>query len=378
LKNVGVVVEHWQVIESLELKAHHTQAIMLAGSRAATPLVSNKAVALEHVRDDGYALTLLTDILRNDEDIVKAAVENDGRSVQYASSSLREDRGIMLLALKQHGWMMGQKKFPRRFRSDREMVLAAVASDGIALEFASDNLQDDEEVVRTAIKSDWRALAYASHELRDDFEIVCSALNADGRVLEFASEGLRGDLRIARIAIKKDWRAFEFCSIELRSDRNFIQKECFPLNTNILSFVVDHLRSEPSFMLGCVTHDGLALQYGMGEIKNNKEIVLEAVKQNGLALEFAAPELREKYEIVLPAVVGNYKALEFAPEDLQVGRCTTHLTVLIFCLSNPHSSFSSIFISLLIFFCYISFIPSCNYCPKCKSVGSRLNRAVTN
>ena len=47
-------------------------------------------------------------------------------------------------------------------KNDREIVLAAVRQNGIALKYASNSLKNDELVVLTAVQQDGYALKYAS------------------------------------------------------------------------------------------------------------------------------------------------------------------------------------------------------------------------
>ena len=54
-------------------------------------------------------------------------------------------------------------------KDDRDVVLAAVRRNGAALEYASEALKDDYDVVHTACTtSSWRALDEASERLRED------------------------------------------------------------------------------------------------------------------------------------------------------------------------------------------------------------------
>ena len=57
-------------------------------------------------------------------------------------------------------------------RNDPEIVLAAVNQNGRALQHASGKLQNDREIVVAAVNQDRRALDYASAELRNGPEIV--------------------------------------------------------------------------------------------------------------------------------------------------------------------------------------------------------------
>eukprot|EP00971_Amphidinium_carterae_P147958 2932891-Amphidinium_carterae.1 len=82
-------------------------------------------------------------------------------------------------------------------KSDREIVLAAVASNGRALKYAADGLKSDREIVLAAVKSrllTGRALEHAASVLKGDREIVLEAVVQHGQSLQWAAEGLKGDL----------------------------------------------------------------------------------------------------------------------------------------------------------------------------------------
>ena len=83
-----------------------------------------KNQTLQRVRKTGLWLKFATG-LKADRDIVLAAVEQDGRALEYAAKSLKADRGLVLAAIKQSGQ---------------------------ALVWASKELQEDQELQKIASK----------------------------------------------------------------------------------------------------------------------------------------------------------------------------------------------------------------------------------
>ena len=77
--------------------------------------------------------------------------------------------------------------------NNKNVVLEVVKQNGLALQFASEKLQDDKNVVLEAVKQNGWALAYASENLRDDKDIVLEAVKQNEWALQFASEELRID-----------------------------------------------------------------------------------------------------------------------------------------------------------------------------------------
>eukprot|EP00928_Gymnodinium_smaydae_P090138 TRINITY_DN73984_c0_g1_i1.p1 TRINITY_DN73984_c0_g1~~TRINITY_DN73984_c0_g1_i1.p1 ORF type:complete len:300 (+),score=72.08 TRINITY_DN73984_c0_g1_i1:92-991(+) len=59
---------------------------------------------LDLVAQDGWRLAEAPESLRNDKDVVLAAVTQDGLALQYASESLRADGEVVLRALNQNPW----------------------------------------------------------------------------------------------------------------------------------------------------------------------------------------------------------------------------------------------------------------------------------
>jgi hypothetical protein len=73
----------------------------------------------------------------------------------------------------------------------------------------------------------------------------------------------------------------------------------------------DRYRMDPFIVLTACTNNGLALEYALGDLENNRQIVLAAVTQNGMALQFADPdETLTDVDIVMAAVKQNGMALE--------------------------------------------------------------------
>jgi len=84
-------------------------------------------------------------------------------------------------------------------------VLAAVAQYGLVLQYASETLRADRGVVLAAVAQEGRALKWASEPLRADRGVVLAAVAQRGRVLRYASVLLRNDpeVLLAAVAAKK-------------------------------------------------------------------------------------------------------------------------------------------------------------------------------
>lgn len=97
------------------------------------------------------------------------AVKNDGWALYHASKELRDDKQLILEAIKYDAYT-SLVFASERLRNDKEVVLEAVKENGHALYCASDELKDNEEIVLEAIKNDDFVLWFASSRLRNIYK----------------------------------------------------------------------------------------------------------------------------------------------------------------------------------------------------------------
>lgn len=196
-------------------------------------------------------------------------------------------------------------------RADREVVLAAVERDGLALERAAEKLRGDREVVETAVKDQGGALRYASEELRRDRDLVLAALEDDGCALEHASEELRGDRGVAAAALHSNSFAMKALAPGLRSDRELILS-AVQRNAFALEHASEELLADPSFLLAAVRRNALVLEELPRELRADRDFMLRVVRENGFALKYASEELRADGELISAAVQQDRRAGEYA------------------------------------------------------------------
>merc|ERR1712146_474927 len=84
------------------------------------------------------------------------------------------------------------------------------------------------------------------------------------------------------------------------------------IDKKVLLYISDELKGSVDFFKKVVKINGLGLQYGNRDIKNNKEIVL-AVKNNGYAISFASNDLKKDSEVIMAAVEQNGEVLKIFP-----------------------------------------------------------------
>ena len=128
-------------------------------------------------------------------EVVLAAVAQNGYALMYGSDELKADREVVLAAVARNGGALWYAS--AELKADREVVLAAVAhyrTVGYALRSGSDELKADREVVLAAVAQNGQSLSCVSAELQADREVVLTA------VTEQEPRRLRPAARVGRAA----------------------------------------------------------------------------------------------------------------------------------------------------------------------------------
>lgn len=145
---------------------------------------------------------------------------------------------------------------------NRLMVLAAVAQNGLALQFAPQKLRADRDVVKIAVAQNPKAIEYADlHRMRADRrEKWVGLVTADGMQLKHAPEDLKKDSTVVLAAVKQNGLAF-----------HHLPCECEP-------------KLYREALLAAVAQNGLALQLGSAKLRADPDIVAAALAQNPEAI----------------------------------------------------------------------------------------------
>eukprot|EP01061_Rhynchopus_euleeides_P018498 TRINITY_DN30628_c0_g1_i1.p1 TRINITY_DN30628_c0_g1~~TRINITY_DN30628_c0_g1_i1.p1 ORF type:complete len:729 (+),score=158.01 TRINITY_DN30628_c0_g1_i1:61-2247(+) len=155
---------------------------------------ADKGIALIAMRGGG-CLGDVTGDARVDKEVVLAAVTTDPENIKYTCDSLRDDKAVALAVVKQGNgsclaWMSD------RLRDDKEVVTAALQTDPSQFGDAGPNMRGDKEVLfaalerqhatrtnRTRRKAGVGLLGYASDALRLDRNVALKAVRLSSRNL---------------------------------------------------------------------------------------------------------------------------------------------------------------------------------------------------
>eukprot|EP00434_Breviolum_minutum_P023170 symbB.v1.2.020440.t3/scaffold1722.1/size104679/1 len=287
-----------EVLASLEELADRTEPKVVELTLLRRP--PEQVEWLEHVAQ-AADLSAAPEIVREDREVLLAAVRVDDDALQWASTDLLADRGVVLEAVRRCGFNLACAK--ASLQADRGVVLTAVQRHGLALEFAAAEMRRDHEVVLAALLQDGNAFQFADLSLRGDREFVLRAVQQNGYALTYAMPELRGDRDVVMAAIERTGWIWDCGQVE-------------QFGGWALQCAARHLQADLNVVRSAVQHDGAALEFASDDLRADKEVVLLAVQQCGLALAFASPALRENRQVVLAAVSNCGMALEHTSAEL--------------------------------------------------------------
>ena len=149
--------------------------------RLPAPLADTDEVAqaLMAVNQNGLNLYNASDKIKDDAEVVKAAVKENVHAFEYASARLKDHRNFVLELVNTPG--------------NYDDSLA------IALYYASDKIKDDAEVVKAAVKENVHAFEYASARLKDDKTFVLELMNQNVEAFDYASDNLKNDPELSNM-----------------------------------------------------------------------------------------------------------------------------------------------------------------------------------
>ena len=315
-------------VESNAMESLLTEKKSVAATLKKYPTACDKfevaMVAMTITSTPPESLKLFSEPLQRNKELVLAAVQSNGDVLAHVSKELSDDEQVVMMAVKSdtHEWdyFPVLKYASERLRAIKNVVMAAVQKNGQALFWASSDLRADKEVVMSVVHRCGRALAYASEHLCADKEVVIAAVTQCGWALHYASVELRADKEVVMTAVTQTGHALRHASVELRSDREVIMVAVNQTVDDALRYASKDLRADKEVVMAAVHRRGMALEYASEDLRADEKVVITAVNQTGDALRYASKDLRAVKKVVLAAVYMNGRSLKYASEDLRADK----------------------------------------------------------
>ena len=162
---------------------------------------NDKQIMIEICKRNSHSLSSASKTLKNDPDVVKAAITQRYHfapmALQYASSKIRDNRRIARVALSQEYGIRAFQYLSAKLQEDPKLAILAIKKAGADYAKYNDHFRDlpelfreDEDVVFEAVRHRGSNLRYVSKSngLLQDPDIVFEAVRQDGSMLEYVRD----------------------------------------------------------------------------------------------------------------------------------------------------------------------------------------------
>jgi CxxC motif-containing protein len=274
----GGLLQYASIAVQNEIIAKNPEKLQYASIELQKDISMKKPVKLKYASHNVQKIIVSEDVDKLQHascDVQKIIIANNPTKIQYASDSLKNNREIVMAAVEkdngtlQHASMTLQKEI--------------IEADPSKLQYASEYIQDDRGVVLHAVKQDGMVLQFASKAFQDDRGVVLYAVKQSGCALSFANKTLKNDKKLVMIAVKQDCRALKYASQDLQDDKRVV--------------------------LAAVAQDGIMMHLASETLKNDRDIVLVAASTYSAALYSGNKYFENDEEVVLSAATGNIRVL---------------------------------------------------------------------
>lgn len=311
---------------------------------------------IDSLKNGKVSLGSLPKLLKNDPDIVLAAVQKNGLALQFASEKLQGDPKIVLEAKKQNikslDYASEQLKVEDVLTIEEKIKMKDSLRNGtLTLDAVPKLCRNNKDMVLAAIEKDPLSLKYASHALRSNYYVCNDAVQKNGMALEYVLKSTEAYSTIASYALQQNGLALQH--LDLGEKRGYFAfgyliEQAAKQNIHALQFGYKEsyaMKEDLEFISNCLKRDIKAIKYfpniservllGITELvskgiidkkislkdlptalRNNLDIVLKAVQNNGLDLEHASKAMQSNEDVVLAAIKQNIQALNYVSENL--------------------------------------------------------------
>jgi hypothetical protein len=342
-------VSDWIIVERL-------QECPFLLETASTYVNCCKKFVMIAVKCDGRVLKFASNELRDDEEVVLAAIQQNPMAIAFATEHLLQtnDRVCMqaifmypIIVCKQFEW--------NDILSYRHVIYALEQNPHV-YEDLDDMWKNRLDIAQLAVSGCWILINHVPDPLWCDPKLLIKVVGHekwsydDGYYNEIEWYYFRHYTEVMKIGALND-PALMCVAGKLQYDRSFackivskfgseIDKDYFRFrhDTNVvlcalrgdgmvLAYFTNHDEINLDMAMTAVCNNGMALQYVPHHMRDNEDngIVRAALLNNGLALQFVSAEMQRNRDVVKTAVCRNGRALQFAHVDVRDNDEVVHL-----------------------------------------------------
>jgi hypothetical protein len=261
---------------------------------------------------------------QHDKQCVLAAVSVDMWALKAACSALKNDPDVVCAAVRFNANAFASAS--HALKNDKMFILKLLAINPRLLTFVSGTLRDDPEVVFASVQREGNELCNASLRLQSDKTLCMLAFKTSSNIDVLESYGMaapyiwwvaerRTNTRLADDALTKPMQESSraFVLSVAASSRQEHKRELWRIHISLMNAHESWKRDKEVVMLA-IERDGL--QFASVSLLQDKTFVLEAVSVHGLSLR-NAPSFQADKDVVLAAAAQHFQAFFFAHKSLQ-------------------------------------------------------------
>jgi TPR repeat protein len=263
---------------------------------------------------DSRILESLPSRYLQDSELILRAVAEDGLQLRHAPKQLRSNPKLVLKALSQNyrAWRFMDSSLWEH----REVVDLLISREGLLLEYVSKRLQADRDIVVKSLSQDHDASKFMHKGFWMDKQICLMILQKDGLALSHIARSLRDDDAIVKTAIQQNGLALEFASSRFRQDASIVL-QAVRGDPSASKFMVRSLWRDPDVVKELLAYDGLLLERAPRRLRQDPTLVRIAVEKNFRASHFMDQSFWSHRDIVEAILIQNGMSLEFASLGLR-------------------------------------------------------------
>ena len=193
-------------------------------SQLSKELKHNPSITIVALRKKSSNINYLPKIFFDNFDIMLQAVQLNGFILQKVSDDLIQNRNIVHAAVKQNGLALNyvfnyETDYEEEYDEDYDSYHMRIIKTFMGRDIIDDSRQylvRDYEIVLAAVTQNGMALDYASKDLQNNFDIVLAAVKQNGESIKFSSDELQDDKEIILTAIESNYDAIHYISPDLK------------------------------------------------------------------------------------------------------------------------------------------------------------------
>lgn len=264
-------------------------------------------VALHFLSLDGSCLYHMSDQFKDNATLVRVALTNSGRCIQFASCRLRSDRLFMLQSLptcSMTGFSI--RHLSPELRDDKEIVILVLSQCIYNMEanfpFVSERLQSNFQMIRMAVEvsEDSSMIQYATSSARSDRTLMASLIPSYPCVVRYIP-----DLHVTS--------ALD----DIRKNDNRLMQSALQVNGHLLRHFETELGHFKWAVLAAIASGDDMLYCASDSLQNDEQVVRAAIMQCPCALQWAGNQWKDRDDFVIDCMQRNATAFAYASDRLR-------------------------------------------------------------